>query len=419
MKIQFPILIVGLGKSGQSIKRLLSHLYPKHTDEIKAYDDKSSDADFIGHQTPLEKVLETYKPATLVVSPGVPLQTPGLKNWTGLLTSELDLAYQCLTDEKVISVTGSMGKSTTVSLLGEAVHALSKDNFVGGNLGFPLADYIFELQTGLRGKAKWVVLELSSYQLENFKSLNSHTSVLTALSPNHLERYPDLEAYYSTKWTLLGKTQGSFFINFDNAEVLRWCSSKLTQQITCVYSRDFTAHKMSMVGSHNRENLSLALAVAKSLSFPATAISAIENYKGLPHRLELVSETKGVRYINDSKATTIESVLAAVKSCLPDVKNGSRLVVLIGGKDKNLPWENLKELAHDKKLNFIFFGECAELAQVKSALSGPQFSSLKQAFIHAQSQTEDGDTVLLSPGGSSLDEFKNFEQRGDFFRSLI
>ena len=423
MKIQFPVLIVGLGKSGQSIHRLLCFMFPDKTGEIKTFDDKNPAADFVGLGRSVDLIFKGWSPSTLVVSPGVPLDTPWIRDWLrlghGVISSELDLAYQCLTSEKIISVTGSMGKSTTVSLLGEAVHAMSPDNFIGGNLGFPLADYIYELRTGARKKAQWIVLELSSYQLENFEHLQSEVSVLTALSPNHLERYPDLDTYYSTKWNLISKTKGSFFLNFDNREIVRWSSGRLTSQVIKVSSDDFSSYKTRMVGSHNRENLSLALKVALDLRFPTVAIKAIENYAGLSHRLELISVVDGIRFINDSKATAIESVLAAVRSCLGDVGNGSKLILLVGGKDKNLPWEDLRELSQNPKLSFVFFGECAELAQKKSKLSGSVFSQLKAAFLHARALAKSGDTVLLSPGGSSLDEFKNFEERGHYFKSLI
>lgn len=399
-------------------------MFPDRKAEIKTFDDKNSSADFCGLGRPVDVVFGDWTPSTLVVSPGVPLEILWIRDWIqsgqGVLTSELDLAFQCLTDEKIISVTGSMGKSTTVSLLGEAVHAMSIDNFVGGNLGFPLADYIFELRSGLRKKADWIVLELSSYQLENFEHLRSDVSVLTALSPNHLERYPDLDTYYKTKWKIIEKTTGPFFLNFDNSEVSRWCSAQsFNSRVLKVQSKTYSNFKTKMVGTHNRENLSLALAVSQHLRFPQAAISAIENYTGLAHRLELVSVVNGVRFINDSKATTIESVMAAVNSCLSDVSNNSKLIILVGGKDKNLPWENLQSLSKNSQLIFVFFGECADIAQTKSGLPGSRFSKLKDAVLFARSAIRSGDTLLLSPGGSSLDEFKNFEERGQYFKSLI
>ncbi len=414
MKIQFPALIVGLGKSGQAIYRLLMQAFPENT-QIKTYDQKDSSADF----SEIDQILK-FHPKTLIVSPGVPLSTPWIQNLIKAgcsLTSELDLAFQCLTHEKTIGITGSMGKSTTTSLLGAAVQSMSDSNYVGGNLGYPLADYVYELNAGLRKKAEWIILELSSYQLENFNSLNCEASILTALSANHLERYPDLETYYQTKWTLLGKTKGPFFINADNSEIQRWCTARKTSQVTSVNSTKFN-NPMKMVGLHNRENLALALSVAEHFKFPKPAITAIENYPGLSHRLELVGEKNGVKFINDSKATTVESVLAAAKSCIESVQSGSKMYLLVGGRDKNLPWENLSALSRFKNIQFLFFGECGALAQAKSGLTGTTFPNLKLALTSAKNESRSGDWIVLSPGGSSLDEFKNFEERGEFFKSL-
>lgn len=415
MKIQFPALIVGLGKSGRAIHRLLLQANPENS-QIKTYDQKDSSADF----SSLDQI-KNFNPKTLIVSPGVPLSTPWIQELLKagcVLTSELDLAFQCLTNEKTIGITGSMGKSTTTSLLGAAVHSMSESNYVGGNLGYPLADYVYELRAGLRKKAEWIILELSSYQLENFNSLKCESSILTALSVNHLERYPDLQTYYQTKWTLLGKTKGPFFINADNSEVRRWCADRVTPQVVSVKSAQFN-HPMKMVGLHNRENLALALSVAEYFKFPNGAISAIENYPGLTHRLELAGEIKGVRFINDSKSTTVESVLAAVRSCIDFVDSKSKLYLLVGGRDKNLPWENLSVLSKYNNIEILFFGECAITAQERSRLHGKIFKTLLLAFKNTKSDIKSGDWVVLSPGGSSLDEFNNFEERGEFFKQLI
>jgi UDP-N-acetylmuramoylalanine--D-glutamate ligase len=413
MKIEFPLLIIGLGKSGTSALRLLRGLYPQGN--IKTYDAKDPFADFSQTADAL-----SFKPKTLVVSPGVPLSSSWIQSLVksgAKLESELSLAFDSLKGEKVIAVTGSMGKSTTTSLLGAAVHALSQNNFVGGNLGFPLADYAYGVLFEKKPRADWVILELSSYQLENFKNLKSDASVLTALSPNHLERYPDLDTYYQTKWNLKDKTTGPLFLNYDNSEIIRWCSSRIYTDLKKVHSENFQNHPTKMVGLHNRENLSLALAVAKYFSWPETSISAIENYPGLSHRLEFVDDLNGIRKINDSKATTIESVLAAVKSCLPDIKPGSKLHLLLGGRDKNLPWLTLSELKTFNNLQCYFFGECRDLAKKQSELSGESFSRLKDAVEAALQASKPGDLILLSPGGSSLDEFSNFEDRGDFFKN--
>ncbi|MFN8790222.1 MAG: UDP-N-acetylmuramoyl-L-alanine--D-glutamate ligase [Bdellovibrionales bacterium] len=421
MKMMAPFLIVGMGKSGQAALRLLGLLgVPRSA--CSTFDAKPGLADLSKPEQAL-----ALKPKTLVVSPGFDLKTHWLQTLlkTGAeLTSELDLACQQLTSEKVIGVTGSMGKSTTTSLLAVAARAFDANSFAGGNLGFPLADYVSDVLEKTRGRATWIVLELSSYQLENCRHLKTHVSVLTALSQNHLERYAGLEDYYGTKWTLLARTQGSFYLNFENSEVVRWCQAKLTPKCIPVTPNDsllvsLRLSESQLIGRHNQQNLAIAARIALDLKWPPQALQALKDYRGLEHRLEFVSKKNQLLFINDSKATTVQSVLAAVDSCLDLVGPTRFLILLAGGRDKGLPWEDLGTLRTNSSVKVLFFGECGGLAQQKSKLEGPHFPSLKKALEAAQTQAGPGDVVLLSPGGSSHDEFQNFEQRGDFFKSWV
>jgi UDP-N-acetylmuramoylalanine--D-glutamate ligase len=142
-------------------------------------------------------------------------------------------------------------------------------------------------------------------------------------------------------------------------------------------------------------------------------------YKGLAHRLEHVATLNGVTYINDSKATAMDSVLVASKGCLEGISGESKLLLLLGGKDKNLPWEQLSVLSSNEAVTPVFFGQCGQLAKAKSELTGEYFEHLGSAVHYAMKRAKSGDVVLLSPGGTSLDEFKNFEERGDFFKTLV
>lgn len=406
-----PFLIVGLGKSGLAARRLL-RLIGVPDNEIKTFDDKIQSVDFSKPDD-----LGTFAPGTLVVSPGFSLKTPWLQNLlaTGCdLTSELDLALRNMPMEKIIGITGSMGKSTTTTLLGVAASSFCSQVFVGGNLGTPLADYVSGVLEKKSPRAEWVVLELSSYQLENASSLQVEIGLLTALSPNHLERYSSLDEYYETKWRLKDRCKRGFLLNFDNPEVERWCGPRLDSICGPVTARDYNFEDAKLIGSHNKQNLALAYSAANFLSWPDASLEAINNYRGLEHRLEFVTDKNGIQYINDSKATTIESVVAAVESCLPIVSADGLLHLFVGGKDKNLPWENLRILKNYSKIICHFFGECGELAQRKSQLTGSISVSLKTLL--STFKAKPGDVVLLSPGGSSLDEFKNFEVRGSHFK---
>jgi UDP-N-acetylmuramoylalanine--D-glutamate ligase len=177
--------------------------------------------------------------------------------------------------------------------------------------------------------------------------------------------------------------------------------------------------KSRLIGEHNLDNVALAVELAQQLKLPASSIERLLNFAGLAHRLETVGLFNNILYINDSKATAMDSVLVATQAALSKVNHESTLHLLLGGKDKNLPWEQLSILGTHKNIEFVFFGQCGELAQAKSNLTGKYYPKLEQAVRFVQSHAHAGDVVLLSPGGTSLDEFKNFEDRGNFFKDLV
>lgn len=418
-----PIAIAGLGISGTATHKLLLEAEIP-SEQILTMDGKTPNAQF--HRG--EDLLQNGKPKTLVVSPGVPLSSPWIQEARKagvIITSELSLASRVLTSEKVIGVTGSIGKSTTTTILQAALECFSTKFFVGGNLGVPLAHYATELLSGRRSQAEWVVLELSSYQLENFPELEAHLSIITYLTANHLERYQDKEEYYQTKWNLQAQTTGHLILNKNGGELEGWAQDK-TQLIPWIWTDrtasvidQYNLRDCELIGSHNLDNLAMAGEVALLAGWPKEAFEGMRRFRGLSHRVENLGVTNGIRFINDSKATTMASVLIAVKSTLESVAQHSRLHLLLGGKDKNLPWEELSTLRSINNISYYFFGECRSLASAKSCLPGQQFPTMAEAFAAASRAANNGDSVLLSPGGTSLDEFKNFEDRGEAFRQLF
>jgi UDP-N-acetylmuramoylalanine--D-glutamate ligase len=178
----------------------------------------------------------------------------------------------------------------------------------------------------------------------------------------------------------------------------------------------FPFHEAKLVGHHNYDNLALVIRLSRELAWPEISIEGFLEFSGLPHRLENLGQTRGVQFINDSKATTVESVLQAVHST-ENLSSGTTFV-LLGGRDKNLPWTDLKKLASPRR-HFVFFGECGVRAAQGSGLTGEYFEGLGQALDFTFSQIRSGDLVLFSPGGTSLDEFTSFEKRGDYFKSRI
>lgn len=411
-----PIAIIGLGLSGQAaLDLLLATGVPR---EHLFTHDRNAPCD-----APAPEDVAARKPATLVVSPGVPLRAPWIRALLqsgAELTSELELAAAALTTEKVVGVTGAVGKSTVTSLLGAGLDAAGIAHFTGGNLGFPLARYALERRRG-RPAAEYVVLELSSYQLENFASLACESSILTSLTPNHLERYDSLEEYYETKLTLPVKTKGARFFNASGLDLANYRARFADARSRWVDRRDLPADavaRMRMVGTHNRDNLALAWRWGEAHAMPPAFFEGLLRFPGLAHRLENLGEHGGVLYLNDSKATTMASVLQAAESVAELAAARRSAHLLLGGRDKNLPWEQLAPLAA-RGFEFHFFGECGGDARRRAGLAGDFAPTLAAALDALIPRLQTGDMVLLSPGGTSLDEFKSFEDRGDYFRKRI
>lgn len=414
-KLRTPIAIVGMAKSGESALRLLIESGIARS-SIITFDEKKS-ADITNKAELIQR-----SPQTVVVTPGFPLKSDlinDLKLKGCHITSELNLANSMITTEKIIGITGSLGKSTTVSLLGEAVRFDDPHAFIGGNLGIPFCDYVLNIKNG-KPKAKWIVLELSSYQLENCHDLEFICTGLTYLSANHLERYDNIESYYLAKMNLLKQSNGKNFVNLNGGDSLEFLSKQSISFEPTNYSL-FTAlqypyEQAQLIGQHNQDNLLLALTIAQNLCLSRAAQLKMLEYTGLSHRLELVGTFNSIRFINDSKATAIDSIITAVHAT---INNSNQLFLLLGGRDKNLPWEELRFLNNHQNIKAVFFGEAGKLIKEKTQLSGPDYSNLESAIDDCIKNATAGDCVLLSPGGTSLDEFKNFEDRGHFFKTKV
>jgi UDP-N-acetylmuramoylalanine--D-glutamate ligase len=421
--------VVGMGLSGVAARDLLLAM-GESPSSIVTFDSRPGKADFSDPKA----FLKQNALKTLVVSPGVPLSTPWIRQAfdAGMtLTSELEIACACLEGERLVGVTGSVGKSTTTSLIGAGLQVVDQDAFVGGNLGVPLARYMADVLTHIRPRARWVVLELSSYQLELAQNLSVEVGVLTSLQPNHMERYSSLNEYYRAKWHLM-EVASKHVVNIEGADAASYAkrvslkSKKSNLKRICFVSRkqntlltqsDFAGARL--MGSHNKDNLAVA---AKTLQLAGlwddSVKTALLDFSGLPHRFQSLGRFQGVHFINDSKATAMGSVLAAWNAFRDDFPQ-KPLWLLLGGRDKNLPWNELKILKSDKHLQIVFFGECASLAQSQSKLTGLSVRSLKDCVSLLKEKVRSGDTVLLSPGGTSLDEFQNFEDRGLCFERFV
>jgi UDP-N-acetylmuramoylalanine--D-glutamate ligase len=404
LPLDLPVAIVGMGLSGKAALRLLLTAgIPR--EQIFTFDQKA-EAEF--HNP--EELFKKVSPKTLCISPGVPLSTPWIQSALkrGVrLTSELELAFCFLSNEKIISITGSVGKSTTTAMIGSACDSV----FVGGNFGNPLADYLSDILEKKISRVQFIVLELSSYQLENFKNFRTDVAVLTSLNANHLERYPTMADYYETKLKIFSRTSGLKIANKSGGDI-HFVKDKTVQFVD---RHLFPGVKAAVIGSHNYDNLAMALTVAKYFGQSSEKILA---FKGLSHRMENCGEHSGILFVNDSKATTMDSVLQAALSIRESYPE-RRIHLLLGGRDKNLPWHRLADMKDDGNMAFWFFGEFGPTARTQSGLSGEVSANLSLCLKNLKPFLKGTDAVLLSPGGTSLDEFKNFEERGEHFKKWV
>lgn len=421
-----PVCIYGMGISGKAAQRLLI-LSGLSNKDIITFDSVAGRAEFSN----LDEVIGHRIPGTFIVSPGIWLESPEVKKIKSLgakILSEIDLAFSFLTTERVIGITGSVGKSTVCSLIGAGIESVTPLVFVGGNLGTPLATYVCELLEATRPRAEWLVLELSSFQLENASTLICDYSVITFFSANHLERYSSLQSYYQTKWSLIDKTKHCVFLNRHSLDLIAFAKLHPQEKLRLVGisdissdSFDFTQSKL--VGKHNEQNLALAYSLLKQTGLDSNFSNGLKSFPGLKHRLQFVKEINGVRFINDSKATAIDSIITALESILISPSNVNEVFLLVGGRDKKLNWQDLvayiqsNKLSH--KVHLCCFGESKDL--IAKHLNSPnlRFDKMALAVEYAATNAKPKDIVLLSPGGSSFDEFKNFEERGDVFTSIV
>jgi UDP-N-acetylmuramoylalanine--D-glutamate ligase len=381
----------------------------------------------------------------LCPSGGVSLDLPLVKEACrrGLPLSNDSQIFLEVAPCKVIGITGSAGKTTTTTLVGRMAQAAMPNVFVGGNIGSPLVDVVDEMQPdGL------AVMELSSFQLEIITRSPQVAAILN-ITPNHLDRHGTMEAYTAAKahiltyqsaedvavlghddpgaWALAGQTRG---------RLLSFGIGPLPEQVSGTFCRDEVLYLwdrqteiplmpkslIGLRGEHNLQNVLAACAIAAAAGLPVEAMrAAVEGFTGVPHRLEFVSRWGGADWYNDSIATAPERAMAAIHSF------DEPLVLLAGGRDKKLPWGDFADLVHRRVDHLILFGEAAELIRRAVGESGtgerPYTTTLchclKDAVQAAKELVEPGDVVLLSPGGTSFDEFRDFEARGEAYRTWV
>lgn len=451
------IIVMGAARQGLAISRYLA----KHNanvvltdardesalaEELKHLAGSGIETQFGGHDTTL------LDGASLVcVSGGVPLTIPFIQEALarGIPLSNDSQIFMEECPATVIGITGSAGKTTTTALVGQMAekYFAMKPNqnraWVGGNIGNPLIEHVDEMSAD-----DLVVLELSSFQLE-LMSLSPQVAAVLNITPNHLDRHGTMAAYTAAKTRIIRfQHQGDVAIlnrddkgSYDLVEDLRadLISFGMKQpggRMNGTYvDRDWIwlqigKDRLKMLplewiqlrGQHNLYNVLAACAIAAGATIALPAIqTAVEEFAGVPHRLAFVRRFKDADWYDDSIATAPERTLAALDSF------SEPIVLLLGGRDKNLPWDKLAEAVRKRVSRVILFGEAADLISeaIGPRKPGQKLNSVvKAATLHeavrlAANQVEPGNVVLLSPGGTSYDAFKDFEERGESFRKWV
>jgi UDP-N-acetylmuramoylalanine--D-glutamate ligase len=440
------VLVVGLGKSGLAAALFLRHRGAQVTvsdvrsaealaKDIPALIEEGISVEAGGHG-----LLTFRRQDLIVVSPGVPIDTPELvqvRSFGLPVIGELELAARFLQGD-VLAITGSNGKTTTTTLAGEILKESGRHTLVGGNIGVPVVSLIEESTP-----STWSVLEVSSFQLETTREFHPTIAVILNITPDHLDRHGTFENYALAKERIFARQTSDDFLvlNADNPRAAASAERALSQ----VYW--FSAHHpvpqgawvedgqvhfraavdgqpetilpvsaIALKGLHNVENVLAAVCAARLASCPAASVrAAVEKFKAVEHRLEFVSTLNGVDFYNDSKATNVDATEKAVAA----FPGGIHLI--LGGKDKNSDYSTLAPLLRERVRAVYTIGSAAQ--KIESHLRGvvPIHScqTLDNAVKAAANAARPGDIVLLAPACSSFDQFESYEHRGRVFKELV
>jgi len=444
------VLIIGAARQGLALARYLAGEGARVTLNDRRNEEQLSTAmeSMIG--MPVEWALGGHPTSLLdgtdlvCLSGGVPPQIPLAVEAVqrGIELSNDSQLFMEFVPCPVIGITGSAGKTTTTTLVGRMaqLHAKSPNRaWVGGNIGTPLIDKLHEMRLD-----DLVVLELSSFQLE-LMTISPSIAAILNITPNHLDRHGTLEAYSAAKarildfqksesisvlnrddegsWSLKSKVLGKL-VSFGLHPMAGDTNGMFIEDGNLIWQADgeqkviLKAGEIQLRGEHNLANVLAACAIALAAGFSIEAVQAgIRNFQGVPHRLQFVRRLNGVDWYNDSIATAPERTCAAIRAFTEPI------TLMLGGRDKDLPWHDLAELVHQKVDHVVVFGEAS--LKILAAL-GPlkegqrpytiqHCDGLETAVKAASDVAQSGSVVLLSPGGTSYDQFTDFEERGEAF----
>lgn len=432
-----PILIVGLGKSGLSVARHLG----ARSQRFAVADSRETPPNLALFRAEFAQVplllgrfdaehFSAYK--TLIVSPGVSLEEPAIRAACAAgarIVGDIEL-FAGEVQAPVIAITGSNGKSTVTTLVAAMAEHAGRRVAVGGNLGTPALDLLAP------PAADVYVLELSSFQLETTYSLAPKAAVVLNLSPDHLDRYADMDAYAQAKAAVYrnaavcvvnrddagaaalagGECQQSFGLDEPKGSQFGICELEGANWLCHGTQALMPQSAVRMAGRHGVANALAALALGEAIGLPMAAmLEVLQSFTGLAHRCQWVAKVAGVDWYNDSKGTNVGATLAAVNGLSAPV------VVILGGIGKGQDFTVLRETLSTRARAVVVFGQDRALigAALRDTVSLTQVSDLAAAVNTAAALAQPGDAVLLSPACASFDQFSGFEARGDYFMHLV
>lgn len=439
------VLVVGAGKSGVAVSRFLagkgSRTVLTDTREKDKFNGQLNQLAAAG----VELALGGYPRVKghfdlLVTSPGVPLNIAPVREAreAGIpVIGELELAFR-FARAPMVAITGTNGKTTTTTLVGEIFRKAGFHTLVAGNIGLPLVD-----QVESYGPGDVIVAEVSSFQLETVSNFRPRVGVILNLTPDHLDRHGDMAGYVAAKSLIsVNQRPGDFLVlNYDDnltremtgqgrGDVIFFSRRNILDEGVFVQDDTITirrggvktpvlnAGNLQIPGAHNLENALAAAAACSVMGIPADIIAkTLAGFTGVAHRLEFVAEVDGVRYINDSKGTNPDASIKAVEA-FP-----GPLVLIAGGKNKGNDFTEFARRAAEKTRAMVVLGQCREEMARAAADAGIakvlRAESFRDAVLLARSAARPGDMVLLSPACASWDMFNSFEERGDLFKQIV
>ncbi|WHP47180.1 UDP-N-acetylmuramoyl-L-alanine--D-glutamate ligase [Mannheimia bovis] len=418
------VTVIGLGTTGLSCV----DFFKKKKANIQVIDTRANPAgaDKLDKTIPLHtgglNSEWLLKSDLIVISPGLALATPEIQQaiQAGVeVVGDVEL-FCCEAKAPIIAITGSNGKSTVTTLTAEMVKQAGLKVGMGGNIGVPVLSLLDE-------DYDLFVLELSSFQLETTYSLKAKAATILNISEDHMDRYDAIADYRNAKLRIYENAE-NIVVNGEDAQtypeqavknLIRFAeqNAEYTMRNGVLYAGDtaiINTNQMLISGRHNEMNALAAMALAEAANVPREGIvKALQTYGGLPHRFQAVATNDGVRWVNDSKATNVGSTIAALNG----LSVAGTLYLLLGGDGKAADFSELKPLINKPNIVCYCFGQDGnELAKLSE--QSVLVETMQEAITAIRPQLKKGDMVLLSPACASLDQFKNFEQRGDVFVSL-